>query len=287
MNIEDRIILPKIKLIEETEHGYRVNYDNREVYIEKADRSSFSLNGSSGNQRMGLELSLIPEAKITQDFEATREFLLAMMFHELREKEYTEAEMSNPHERALNDEVLFVLKNLNPSERKKYFAFADEYRTRKLEDLKKRKRAEERIKTKEKLQERIKDNSGIREGDFNFYQGVRLVGSEGGDRIRVFICTNEETAERINELTKERKGLKRNSSVHYEGGVLPPEDFYKQLNYLKEAFSDLSDYKSPRLITGSEELNRYLIEKGVTESRLYKPLEDPKPFNKLKEIVGE
>ena len=112
MNLEDRINLPGIEIIEETEEGYRVNYDDEEVYISKSDESTFSLASPSNgiSQEQSLRQFLVPRASITQDTDAPQEYLTAMMMHELREKEYAEAGFGNAHERALNDEVLFVLK---------------------------------------------------------------------------------------------------------------------------------------------------------------------------------
>lgn len=270
MGLEERIILPPIKIVGEDEEGYNVLYDNAEVYIAKTDRSSFSLSPVACSQTMGMQLSIIPEARITQDSNAPKEFILAMMFHELREKEYLEAGFNNAHERALNDEFLFVLKNLDPSERERYFIFADNYRQRELE------------KSKQKeIKIRSVDKSAC-SNNFNFYIGVRLLSTYVR---RLLACTNEETADRMNKLTKPCKEFDEYGTVHFINMVSPDLIFN---NF--EGFEDWSKKgifkKEPVLVTGSTELRDFLSDKGLI-SRLYNPLEDPEPFDRLKRTIEE
>jgi len=235
---------------------------------------------------------LVLETTITQDSDAPYEFILPMIFHEIREKEYADSGMNNPHERALNDEILFVLKNLKPEERDRYFKFAEDYRARALESLKKKEEIERTKNIKRRLQEKLRDEDSP--GLYRFYQGVRLVWNKEGVKKRIFISTNEETAERINELTEEPKAMRANGSISAYGrkgvvtyqGSLETDEIYKHLINLKKSFSK-PFFDSPRLITRNIMLNDSLIHRGIQETRLYNPLDDPKPFDKLKRIIEE
>ncbi|MBI2105782.1 hypothetical protein HYT56_03015 [Candidatus Woesearchaeota archaeon] len=57
-----------------------------------------------------------------------------MVFHELREIEYREADFDDAHERAVNDEILYVLKHLGENKLEDYLAFAENYRMIKAEE---------------------------------------------------------------------------------------------------------------------------------------------------------
>ncbi len=52
---------------------------------------------------------------------STEEFMEVMMFHEIREMEYAKTDLDNAHDRAVNDEILYVLKHFEPKQQKAFF----------------------------------------------------------------------------------------------------------------------------------------------------------------------
>lgn len=273
MNLENRIFLPSLKIVEETADGFRVMYKEEEIYIAKAGESTFfSTNGLSPNMSCHQQLSLTPRLDfITQDEDVPREFISPMIYHELREKEYAEAGLDNTHERALNDELLFVLKNFDADFRVKYFEFADNYR---MKALKKREEEEEIKLEKEefqKKQKRLEDCSA--DGYFNIYSGIRFVDSF----CKIITCTNEETADRVNKITeKPSKAVPENLRIISYGGGDCKENW---LNYVKKLRPDV-------ILTGSTKLSDYLASNNVN-SNLYNALKDAEPFDNLKKLLWE
>ena len=106
--IRDLIEIDRLRIIEVDKSSYLVKLGSREYEVRRGEVSAFIREGNNIEQD-----DLVPD-----------EFKEIMMFHEIREKEYYEAGFKDAHERAANDEVLYVLKFFPPELQKKYFEFA-------------------------------------------------------------------------------------------------------------------------------------------------------------------
>lgn len=278
--LESRIALPPLEIVSETSAGYNVVYDGRKIYVEKSDETSFNLQRPSCGDNSGLvmQLSMRPEATINQDVSAPKEFIPIMIFHELREKEYAEAGLDEPHQRAVNDEILFVLKHLSPSQAEAYFKFADNYRANEIEKQRKIEEAKKQEKFLSELKKRCEDKTPW--DFFHVYTGFRMVPADniiGKDR-RDFLCTNQETANRINSITEAPIGL-GNRGIIRPVNVVPIKKIVEYLNY------DFENRNPTITITGDAELRGLLVEKGHNPI-LYNPLEDSETYDKLREEIG-
>ncbi len=134
MDLSDIITLERVEIVEETEDAYTANYKGITHEIAKDTKSHWvderSSDAEDASQKlvMRLEQRLVPEAGIFQDKEAPQEFKEVMIFHELREKEYANVGFEDAHERAMNDELLYVLKFFDEKTREGYLTFAQENR---------------------------------------------------------------------------------------------------------------------------------------------------------------
>lgn len=122
--------LPKVTLISEDKDEFIVEYKGEQISVEKNDETCFVSGGAVEAVGMGLRCALQQGLGITdkiyQDDEA-REFMDVMIFHEIREKEYKEAGFEDAHQRAVHDEILYIMVHL-PEKQRAYFEFAKEYR---------------------------------------------------------------------------------------------------------------------------------------------------------------
>lgn len=128
--LSDLIQLERVRIVEELDDAYKVKYGNDEYNIAKDSQSHWN-NGMathSNGLELRQELRLVPEHGIFQDEQAPAEFKEVMMFHEIREREYSEAGFDDAHERAMNDEVLYILKFFEQEKQKAYLTFAAKYR---------------------------------------------------------------------------------------------------------------------------------------------------------------
>ena len=141
MNLSKNIILERVTITDKDENCYQATYKGEKYHITKSDETSFDLNhisSPSHNLRLGLEQRLdISGMSVLQDETAPEDYKEVMIFHELREIEYQEAGFDDGHERAVNDEILYVLKFFGEKKLKHYLKFANEYRTKALEKRKK------------------------------------------------------------------------------------------------------------------------------------------------------
>ncbi len=129
--IAENITLDRVNILEEAENKYKVEYQNKTYEVFKSTKTSFSINGSSDyslEMKQVFEQCLVPETEIFQDEKVPKEFKEIMMFHEIRELEYKEASLGNAHERALNDEMLYVIKFFDEKTLRDYLKFAKKYR---------------------------------------------------------------------------------------------------------------------------------------------------------------
>ena len=108
--IKEVIQFPRLKIIGETDDSYLVEYGGQKISFAKGDESYFVKDPKSENS-----CENVPN-----------EFTEVMVFHEMREIEYENSEIS-AHQKAVHDEVLSVLKYL-PELQGEYFVFAKKYR---------------------------------------------------------------------------------------------------------------------------------------------------------------
>jgi hypothetical protein len=128
MDLSRIINLERVELVNEDPDTYIVKYKGMFYEIAKGDESHWAeINASSPptlKQELKLEQRLIPETGIFQDANTPQEFKEVMMFHELREREYKLTGFEDAHERAINDEILYVLKFFDEQTRQRYLDFA-------------------------------------------------------------------------------------------------------------------------------------------------------------------
>ncbi len=128
--LSGRIGLERV-VLEETPDAYRAQYGTETYEIAKDNKSHFSGAGAQGiriRQEMRTEMRISPAHGIFQDEEMPAEFKEVSIFHEIREREYSQAGFDDAHERAVNDEILYVQKYFSEELQQRYFDFADEYR---------------------------------------------------------------------------------------------------------------------------------------------------------------
>jgi hypothetical protein len=133
--LEEWIEFPRVKILREDEETYTVEYNGEEVTINKAEMEHqggayYSSGGSPTIElRQQMQQVLQPMHGLFLDREIPQEFREAIIFHELREREYSGFE--DAHQRAVHDEILYVLKHFSPELRKQYFEFAEKEREEK------------------------------------------------------------------------------------------------------------------------------------------------------------
>jgi len=133
--LEDWIEFPRLKILTEDEETFTVEYDGRETKVNKAEikhQGAAFHPGGGGAPSMGLRLQmkqvLQPMHGFFLDRDIPQEFREVMIFHELREAEYGG---EDAHQRAVHDEILYVIKHFAPELRKQYFEFAEKEREEK------------------------------------------------------------------------------------------------------------------------------------------------------------
>jgi hypothetical protein len=146
--VRELVTIPRLEILNEDEARYRVRFGDKEYEITKGTESKFLSGGGGG----GIGLSLAPSLtfrlglSISQDENVPDEFKQVMIVHEIRELDYKSAGLEDTHERAMNDEILYVLKYFDQNQQLSYFAFASEYRANKLKrEAKEKWRAEEKL----------------------------------------------------------------------------------------------------------------------------------------------
>ncbi len=156
MKLSDIINLERVKIEKETNSYYQVRYRDEIYRISKSDESSFIINGNNSitpememSLEPRLELIVAQDTEIFQDASVPKRYREVMMFHEIREIEYQEAGFEDAHERAVNDEVLYVLKFFDKKTRDAYIKWSKEYRDLKLRESKSAEVEEENHKTEE------------------------------------------------------------------------------------------------------------------------------------------
>ncbi len=126
------IRIPRVVITEETADYYMVEFDGETYCFAKSDESSFQMGGGGssggGSLRMTQEIKTITGTFLTHDENIPAEFAEVIMLHELREEEYVSCGLEDAHDRAVNDEFLYVQKYFSPDAQKRYFAFARDYR---------------------------------------------------------------------------------------------------------------------------------------------------------------
>jgi hypothetical protein len=129
--LRELISIPRLEILEETEEFFTVKLGEEEFHVAKSSESSFTVAGTSGArlaQRLEIRQVMLPDVGIFQDEEAPKEFKEVMILHEIREMEYKKAGFQDAHKRAMQDEVLYILKYFKPDLQQSYLEFARKYR---------------------------------------------------------------------------------------------------------------------------------------------------------------
>ncbi|MBI4281221.1 hypothetical protein HY625_00185 [Candidatus Uhrbacteria bacterium] len=136
-DIRGMITLSRLQIEEEDKDGYHVVFEGKNFFIAKDPESSrfiFRRVNAAQQPSMQMEMRqealLLPSTEIFQDASAPKLWKEVMMLHEIRESEYVAAGFKDAHERAMNDEVLYIVKHFSPKDQRAYRAFAEAYRTR-------------------------------------------------------------------------------------------------------------------------------------------------------------
>ncbi len=133
IKLQNFINLNRVKILDENDDFYSVEY-NSQLYTIAKDSESRFVQSSPVNPSMSMHLEqkleqvLMPETGIFQDKKVPQSFKEVMMFHEIREMEYRDAGFNDAHQRAVNDEVLYIQKFLSKKAQKFYLWFAAHYR---------------------------------------------------------------------------------------------------------------------------------------------------------------
>jgi hypothetical protein len=168
------ISLQRLKILEVTKTAYKVEYDGIKYLVTKADESTCVADaenhresdeetdrecGAGMSMRLELRQTLhFGSGDLFQDEAVPEDFREVMIFHELREKEYKEGGFEDAHNRALNDELLYVMKHFDPEQQTAYCRWAKEYRERKLQE----KEAQEVRKRKERKAQKAREREETR-----------------------------------------------------------------------------------------------------------------------------
>lgn len=132
--IAQLVEIPRVTDIQEDENYYQCTYNGNLYCFKKDTASTVEVPASSTDgPKMALTMRHTLDAKFTQDQFANREFFEVMMLHEIREVEYMEAGFPDTHQRAVHDEMLYVIKYLGKSRLKPYLEYAGKYRLEALE----------------------------------------------------------------------------------------------------------------------------------------------------------
>ena len=123
-DISDLINLDRVEILEETDDSFRVKYGNHAYQIAKSDKSAFLIpSAPTLGLEMKLEQQLVLDTGVFQDDSAPEEFKEVMMFHELREMEYKDHGFEDGHDRAVNDELLYITKFFDSARKIAYLQF--------------------------------------------------------------------------------------------------------------------------------------------------------------------
>ena len=126
------IDLPRVEILEENEDSFTVRLGDEKFDIIKSDDTYFNHDLNmyhSGKIALRMTQRTISMGNIHLDKETPQDFMEVLMFHELREKEYQESGFEDAHNRAVNDEILYVMKYLPKETAMAYFDFAEKLRS--------------------------------------------------------------------------------------------------------------------------------------------------------------
>jgi len=283
MKIKNRIKIPSLRIVGENDFFYEVIYNGEAILVAKAREcanftrppvSSFSI-----EMQMRQEI-LIPESDILQDVTVPNEFKGVTIFHELREKEYRDGGIKDAHERAVNDEILFVLRNLTSTQGERYFRFADEYRkifVQTQKEREKQRRLQEEFNRLKKICDEEQSGPyhkvwlGLR-SLLNSYQKVFL------------ISTNDETASRLEELTSQPSSQIWRDNLFSYRGVLKEGELFDLVTGCQETIKSFGRNYLNIFLTGNQGLEEEAKRRGIDVVH-YSPLDDKKPYIVLREIL--
>jgi hypothetical protein len=135
--LRELISIPRLEILGETEDSFEVKLGGETFQVIKSSETSFSAAGAQSqhlSQRLEMRQVMLPDASIFQDEEVREEFKEVMILHEIREKEYKEAGFQDAHKRAMQDEVLYILKYFKTDLQQAYLEFARKYREAKQKE---------------------------------------------------------------------------------------------------------------------------------------------------------
>ncbi|MBI4146298.1 hypothetical protein HY489_03095 [Candidatus Woesearchaeota archaeon] len=140
--LRNNILLDRVEILGESDEDFLVRHGDSQYRITKGAESGWSGGIAVPGIAIGIatrtEPTITPHSGAFQDASVPAEFREVMIFHELREREYVNHDFdpAEAHQRALNDEVLYVLKFFDLELQERYFEFAKQYRERKVEEVK-------------------------------------------------------------------------------------------------------------------------------------------------------
>ncbi|MBI4994434.1 hypothetical protein HZC21_02200 [Candidatus Peregrinibacteria bacterium] len=169
--LENWIGFPQVKIVAEDDDTYTVTYDGQEYTFNKEEMKEEigAYAGGSGAVTMEIRLELRqvfqPEHGFFLNLDIPPEFIKAIIFHEIGHEKYEE--YADAHQRALHDEILYVMKHFPPELRERYFRFAEEVRERAV-----REKLEEELPQRPLDPEEIKDL--LRELDIEYRGDIKI-----------------------------------------------------------------------------------------------------------------
>ena len=175
--LSDLINIERVEIIEKTPGSYKVNYKGQEYQITKDTESCWvPAAPSSMSIRTGMQLLNLQLEEIFQDDRVPEEFKEAMIFHEIREREYSAAHFDEKeaHERAQNDEILYAFKFFDEEKRQRFIEFARSYRAEQAKEP-----APTALSLEDVYQKWLKRNKIFGRGDNNEYKQVMSDLGEG------------------------------------------------------------------------------------------------------------
>lgn len=125
------ISFPRVTVIDETDNAYMVEFDGMKYEVAKCDTGEVkggAYDGGEGEGRIAMDTRhelrqvLVPASGIFSKKNIPSEFREAVAFHELRHVEYGGDD--DAHQKALHDEILYIIKYFSAELRERYLKFA-------------------------------------------------------------------------------------------------------------------------------------------------------------------
>lgn len=185
--LADWIKFPRVKIIGEDDNTYTVNYGEEEYTFSKEEMEGEMGEYAAGCAVMEITQTVRQELRSAHgfflDLDIPPEFREAIIFHELREKEYAGEE--DAHQKAVHDEILYITKHFSLKLRKQYLKLMGKERERAVRKKQTEERNNEEISLQMPLnpEEISRDIMGIFVDECGSYKFMTryCMGSLGGD----------------------------------------------------------------------------------------------------------